>query len=174
MRARSPKHGDTGRTRAAFLHSCLKFDIKELQAGSPFQCSPAPVDHISARLLLTPGFIHMPVTRAQTTRVAALFKRIDDPQFKKKQMREYCGTLPTAVSLRISPLPVSPRGSRLGLQDAPLKEGLVFYCSDSSHFYSHACGCFQARLVGSLVFVMCIKSHTGWEVEPKKDLKKTK
>lgn len=74
MRARYLKRGDTGRTRAAFLHGCLKLDIKELRADSPpFQCSPAPADHISARLLVTPGLIHMPVTRAQTTRAGSSF-----------------------------------------------------------------------------------------------------
>lgn len=73
MRARYLKHGDTGRTRATFLHGCLKFDIKALRADSPFQCSPAPVDHISPRLVLTPGLIHMPVTRAQTTQSGGSF-----------------------------------------------------------------------------------------------------
>lgn len=42
MRARYLKHGDPERTRATFLHGCLKFDIKELLADSSFQCRPDP------------------------------------------------------------------------------------------------------------------------------------
>lgn len=73
LRAGYLKQGDTGRTRATFLHGCLKFDIKALRADSPFQCSPAPADHVSAGLLVTPGLIQRPVTRAQTTQSGGSF-----------------------------------------------------------------------------------------------------
>lgn len=136
LRAGYLKQGDTGRTRATFLHGCLKFDIKALRADSPFQCSPAPADHVSAGLLVTPGLIQRPVTRAQTTQSGGSFHGYRRFKLQEKADAEcYPPTPHRAAWLGISPLPSLPRGSGLGLRDSTLKGRLVVYCSDRCDAY---------------------------------------
>lgn len=120
MRARYLKHGDAGGTRATFLLGCLKLDIKELPADSPFQRGPAPVDHISTRPLLTSKVALGP------PRVAAFFTCVDDSNGRKKAK---CGLLlppPRAPSLRISPLRFLPGGSSKGVLLSTAVTGLIF------------------------------------------------
>lgn len=136
MRARYLKHGDTGGTRATFLHGCLKFDIKELRADSPLSVLANPGrSHICEVTGNSWVNSHAPNKGSDHSEWQLFFTCIDDPNFKKKQMQSLA--LPRAVSLRISPLPFLPRGSRPSLWDSTLKGRLVVYCSDRPDFYYH-------------------------------------
>lgn len=137
MRARYLKHGDTGGTRATFLHGCLKFDIKELRADSPLSMlASLGRSHICEVTGNSWVNSHACNKGSDHSEWQLFFTSIIDPNFKKKQMQSL--TLPRAVSLRISPLLFLPQGSRPSLQDSTLKGCLVVYCSDRPDFYYHA------------------------------------